>query len=161
LISISKAIPAHLTRKQLEQLTTTLSIDQSFGVLTKNAFQVLIFPKIRDAIRAIIFFDINNLHSLNHKYGYKEIDRRLKSALTTRRADVVMRWFSGDEIVWVLLGGDPSGAVQRIASQLEQQGLGATFSFASVQSSISWNDFDQIVTRLSNEVVAKKSVRQP
>lgn len=157
MISIGKAIPARLSREQLERLAAALSIDKSFGVLTRNAFQVLIFPKVRKLIRAVIFADINNLHSLNRTHGYEEVDRRLKTALATRRADIILRWFSGDEIVWVLLEGDANAVIQRVTAQLAQQGLSAIFAFSEIDKIASWENFEQVVERLSKEVMTKKS----
>lgn len=157
LISVSKALPTRLSREQLEKLATDLSIDQSFGILTRNAFQVLIFPKIRNLISTIIFGDIDNLHSLNRVHGYKEMDRKLKVALATRRSDIVLRWFSGDEIVWVLIDGDASVVIQRITAQLARQGLSAVFAFSKVDKFANWEAFERVVERLSKEVMAKKS----
>src|SRR3972149_6988341 len=75
-----------------------LSWDQVFGMWTRTAFLQFcrVMPRGR---RALVFIDLDHIHELNHKLGYAEVDRRVRStfSIPLRSSDIVARGDSGDE----------------------------------------------------------------
>jgi GGDEF domain-containing protein len=115
--------------KDLRTKVEELSRDEPFGMWTRGAF--LQFCRIMPrGIKTIAFIDLDDIHSLNERFGYSEVDRRVRSAFSIpfRRSDLVARWFSGDEIV-ILLDCDREGAELKI-TQLRESALryGLTFT---------------------------------
>jgi len=157
MLPIHKSLSRNLTREQLVKIVSELSIDTSFGILTRNAFKTLIFPKIKEHIVSIIFADIDKLHIMNKLHGYQAIDQKLRTAFRTRSVDYIFRWFSGDEVVWVLLHGDAEQAIMRIKERLNEQNLQATFASVQVGRLASWSDFEEYVNNLAKDVLLRKA----
>jgi len=87
-----------------------LSWDDPFGMWTRKAF--LAFCDQQPAgKRLVCFLDLANLGLLNLKWGYTEVDRRVKAAFSclSQGEDFVARWYSGDEIVILFKPGRPIG----------------------------------------------------
>ena len=114
----------------------TLAHDQTYGCYSRQGLELVAWPKIAVKAKHIIFADIDGMHELNAAHGYDEVDRRIRAALKVRASDVAAtgRWYSGDEIVWIISDGDPYGLVGRLRLALDKQGLSATFAIAPVTS---------------------------
>ena len=104
--------------EDLRQKIEVLSWDDAFGMWTRNAF-IQFCEVMPRGERVVVFLDMDDIHDLNHRHGYAEVDRRMRSTFSIpfRRSDIVARWYSGDEIV-ILFDSDLSGAERKV-SQLE------------------------------------------
>lgn len=118
------------------KLELLLATDSTYGCFSRQGLDLVAWPKISGKARFVIFADINGMHQLNTQYGYNGVDQRIRKALKVRQDDVAAtgRWFSGDEIVWVISRGDPKGMVKRLQAAFAKQGLSATFAIAKVTS---------------------------
>jgi hypothetical protein len=86
------------------------SWDDPFGMWTRKAF--LDFCGQQPARRRLVcFLDLVEIGHLNLKWGYSEVDRRIKAAFSSLSPgdDFVARWYSGDEIVILFSPGRPIG----------------------------------------------------
>jgi len=117
-------------------LLDALAHDPSYGCYSRQGLELVAWPRIAKSARWIIFADIDGMHELNAAHGYTDVDRRIRQALKVRSTDIVAtgRWFSGDELVWVISNGDPEGMVKRMVAGLAKQGLTATFAVVPVIS---------------------------
>jgi len=117
-------------------LLDALAHDQTYGCYSRQGLELVAWPKVAKKARFILFADIDQMHELNTEHGYAEVDRRIRNALKVRSSDLAAtgRWYSGDEIVWVISEGDPYGLARRLTDSLKKQGLGATFAVAAVTS---------------------------
>jgi GGDEF domain-containing protein len=136
------------------QLVDTLARDQTYGCYSRQGLELVIWPKIAAKAKHIIFADIDDMHALNDTHGYAAVDRKIRQALKVRSSDVaaIGRWYSGDEIVWIISDGDPEGMVKRLSAGLEKQGLSATFAIAPVTS----RNLSVNVTKAAEQVQAMK-----
>lgn len=117
-------------------LLDALAHDQMYGCYSRQGLELVVWPRIWMRAKWIIFADIDGMHELNSAHGYDEVDRRIRNALKVRSTDLAAtgRWFSGDEIVWVISEGDPYGLAKRLVASLKKQGLTATFAITAVVS---------------------------
>jgi GGDEF domain-containing protein len=126
---------SHLTNEMLQQYRT----DRAYGCYTRNSLEMEICPTVAKRFRFVAFCDVDQMHQVNELYGYAGVDRRIKRAInTSRESDLaVARWYSGDELVFLVLGGprmgDPVQFAQRIQVRLLRAGLSATFGIVEVQ----------------------------
>jgi hypothetical protein len=96
------------------------------------------------------------LHHLNNEFGYKHVDALIKKAIATRGEDIVMRWYSGDEIVWVLLDGSHDAVAKRIEARLKSVNITATISSKRTGPIANWHKFMSVIEELCCEVTVKK-----
>jgi hypothetical protein len=84
----------------LQERVTALSWYEPFGMLTRNAF-LQHCRELPPSGRRIIFIDLGDIGNLNNRYGYVEVDRRVKLIFTNFQIPgvTIARWYSGDEIV--------------------------------------------------------------
>ena len=139
----------------LNQKIDALSWDGAFGMWTRNAFIQLcdVMPRGQ---RVVVFLDIDGVHDLNHRYGYSEVDRRIKNAFSIpfRRSDIVARWYSGDEIV-ILFDADVAGAKRKIRDLEASAGrYGLSFQHGMGTWNVSEKPITEIVKQLSQELVS-------
>jgi GGDEF domain-containing protein len=126
---------SHLTNEMLQQYRT----DRAYGCYTRNCLEMEIWPAVAKRVRFLAFCDIDQMHQANELYGYAGVDRRIKRAINTgRESDIaVARWYSGDELVFLVLDGsrmgNPVQFAQRIQVRLLRAGLSATFGIVEVQ----------------------------
>jgi GGDEF domain-containing protein len=126
---------SHLTNEMLQQYRT----DRAYGCYTRNCLEMEIWPAVAKRVRFLAFCDIDQMHQANELYGYAGVDRRIKRAINTgRESDIaVARWYSGDELVFLVLDGsrmgDPVQFAQRIQVKLLRAGLSATFGIVEVR----------------------------
>lgn len=86
---------------------------------------------------AVIFIDLDGLHSANKRYGYEGVNARIRSAFgqleERHRPDtVVCQWFGGDEFVILCPQGNAEGLCLRVQEVLRQHGLGGSFAVVPV-----------------------------
>jgi len=109
--------------------------DPDYGTWNKRAFQ-LIQNRLGDKW-SVGFLDMDDLHVCNDKYGYENVNQKIRNALTMRtqkmaRTDIMFRYFSGDEIVFVVRDKDARGTAMRILKSLKAQGLSCTMVVGKV-----------------------------
>lgn len=112
----------------LQRQVQQLSNDPAYGILTRPAIDFEL-ARIHDAARSVVFMDVDGLHELNAIHGYEGMNGRIKRAVHVRAADVMLRarWWSGDEIIFVLAEGDPFAFCHRLKSACKSEGFTATF----------------------------------
>ena len=131
-----------LTQQELIQLVHDLSWNDGYDCYTRAGFEKTIWPQVQAQAKYIIFFDIDDMHSLNEQHGYEGVNELIKESLTMRESDFMAgQWFSGDEFI-VCVTDDPdrlypSNPVEfasRLAEIFKDNGVPATFSVAPVIS---------------------------
>jgi len=143
------------SKEELDELVRVLAWNDGFGCYTRAGFEKMIWPEIAERARYIIYFDIDDVHALNEKFGsYDPVDAMVKQALgTVRITDYVAgQWKSGDEFLVCLTEEkqlafsdhgyatdlreeiDPLAMVNRLEDALKRQGLSATFAVVPVIS---------------------------
>jgi len=129
-----KALKAQ--NSMLMQMITALKTDREYGILTRQAVPIEL-PRIKKRARFVVFLDIDDCKGANAKYGYDEVNKKIRRAIQVRHADVLMRarWFSGDEII-IILKGDPDGFVQRLHIALKNVGLAASMAAVSFSGNL-------------------------
>ena len=139
------------------RLLESLARDQVYGCYSRQGLELVKWPKIASKAKYIIFADIDFVHKLNTELGYEEVDRRIRKSLQVRSSDVtaIGRWYSGDEIVWVISNGDPEGMINRLTKNLAKHGLSAVFAFTPVTS----RNLSENVKEASEQVRTAKNLR--
>lgn len=143
--------------RELRRQIKELSWDGTFGMWTRGAFLQFCHVMPRDT-RYLAFIDLNKIHELNEKYGYSEVDRRVKETFSVpfRRSDVVARWYSGDEIV-ILFDSDVSvaeGKIEQLRESAVDQGL--TFNVAVGPWEVGKVPIEEVVDELARQVTEQK-----
>ena len=124
-----------LTNEILQQYRT----DRAYGCYTRNCLEMEIWPAVAKRVRFVAFCDVDQMHQANELYGYTGVDRRIRRAINTgRESDIaIARWYSGDELVFLVLDGprmgDPVQFAERIQARLRQGRLSATFGIVEVR----------------------------
>ena len=124
----------NLSSKTINQYRT----DRAYGCYTRNCLEMEIWPAVAKRVRFVAFCDVDQMHQANELYGYTGVDRRIKRAINTgRESDIaVARWYSGDELVFLVLDGprmgDPVQFAERIQARLRRGSLSATFGIVQV-----------------------------
>ena len=132
-------------------------IDPAYGILTRVGGEIA-WRQMHRTDLAVIFTDLDDLHTLNDRLGYAEVNRRIATALQNRRNDmtIAMRWFSGDEIVIVVPRGDGMQTADRRLASLHLHELSGTFAVVAATS----HNLDTEVTRAAMLVQAAKALNQ-
>jgi hypothetical protein len=125
-----------MNKTNMKFMLEQLARDETYGCYSRQGLELVAWPRVAARAKFIIFADIDDMHSLNAEHGYAEVDRRIRKALQVRSGDIAAtgRYFSGDEIVWVISSGDPAGMINRLKTAFTKQGLSAVFAFAPVTS---------------------------
>jgi GGDEF domain-containing protein len=141
--------------RKLEGIIEKLSTDPSYGIVTRSALE-LELPTVSDRARFLIFLDIDGLHDLNERIGHDESNARIRRALHVRAGDVLIRgkWYSGDEIVFILPACDPEGFLSRLQEGFAAEGL--SFTGAAVEYT---GKLNSDVDRAKDIVFAEKRAR--
>ena len=157
IVVLMMALSGYLIWRQnrLERSVTHLMVDATYGVLTRNGLDLRWRQLGAQADRLeVVFFDLDELHAANERYGYADVDRRIRAALQVRASDLcVARWYSGDELVIVVGAGDGHGAAERILARLRANGLSATFGVVPAQRHLA-----QAVMAASRKVQSAKAL---
>jgi len=126
---------SQLTHEILQEYRT----DRAYGCYTRNCLELEIWPVVAEQVRYVVFCDIDQMHTANDVYGYDAVDNKIRSAISNRESDIVAaRWYSGDELVFLILEGDRMGNsvmfVERIQARLFKEGLSATFGIVEMRA---------------------------
>jgi GGDEF domain-containing protein len=156
--------PNQPTYAQLLELNHRLGWNASFGCHNRNGFEHMIWPRIAQEARFIVYFDIDDMHGLNESFGgYGPVDAMIKQVLSALRATdyVAGQWKSGDEFLVCLTESkerptqDPQGLVDRLTEQLARHGMSATFAIVPVKSL----DLNENVQPAVDQVYTAKKAR--
>lgn len=130
-----------LNKQQLQELVMALGWNEGFGCYTRPGFEKLIWPKIADQAKWIIFFNIDNMNHLNDAHGQDWVDAMIKKSLALRLTDyVAAQYKSGDEFVVCITedgsreASDPVALCERLKATFEENGVPATFGITPVSS---------------------------
>jgi GGDEF domain-containing protein len=131
-----------LKLSELESLIRELAWNDGYGCYTRAGFEKMIWNTIRDRARWIIFFDIDDMHTLNSHHGYEGVNAIIKKSLAMRGSDFMAgQWFSGDEFIVCITDGDPDRGhsdpiefAMRLSALFKENGAPATFAIAPVTS---------------------------
>jgi len=141
-----------MNKAEALQLLDAMAHDQVYGCYSRQGLELVAWPRIKNRAQYVIFADLDNIHDLNAELGYAEVDRRVRNALKMRSSDITAtgRWYSGDEIVWIISEGDPNGLVNRLQTALEKQGLSATFGIVKVTSTKLAVNVEQAIAKVQD-----------
>ena len=141
-------------REQIKEL----SWDTSFGMWTRGAFLQFCHVMPR-GVRQVVFIDLDEIHNLNERLGYTEVDRRVKAAFSVsfRRSDVMARWYSGDELV-ILFDADRIGAERKLAELTESaRNQGLAFKHELSEWEVGKVPIEDIITAMADQVATRKA----
>lgn len=132
-----------------------MMIDPAYGIYTRVATEAKP-PKTG----SIIFWDIDDMRSLNQKWTYEGTDKKIRAVVRrlrkSRNCYLVARWYSGDEFIYNCPNQDAAGAATRIKALFESQGIGVTLGIAPIHQ----QDWREAVRVASGLVQAAKAARQ-
>ena len=143
--------------EELQKRIRELQWDTAFDMWTRTAL-LQICRMMPRGKRAVAFFDFDDIHGLNHKVGYVEVDRRIRQTFSIqfRTSDLVARWYSGDEIV-IVFDADESGAREKIAElkqQADLENVGFMFQLGT------WDVGNEGLVDVVNELSEKNRLEQ-
>ena len=140
---------------QIEAELEAAHTDKVYGCLTRVGLDRAWERRANDNLE-VVFGDLDHMHELNAELGYDEVDRRIRAALAglrIRHTDLLAgRWYSGDELVFVL-AGDACGFAQRLHQSFAEQGIGITIGYGGVLTPV----LSDTVTHCSAKVQLAKS----
>ena len=129
------------SKNDLEKLVNELAWNDGFGCYTRAGFEKLIWPRIAEDARWIVFLDVDDMHGLNQAHGYEGVNKKIKKSLALRAGDYMAgQWFSGDEFIVCITDGDERNATdpiafcERLAKAFRRNGASATFAIVPVRS---------------------------
>lgn len=122
--------------KKLEEVNALLSIDKSYGILTRSALEIEA-GLVKGRVKFLAFLDIDYLHDFNERFGHEEANRRIRRALHLRRNDLVLsgKYYSGDEVA-ILLEGRPAEFCERLKEDFIREGLSITIAFVEYSGNL-------------------------
>lgn len=144
----------------LEEQVKTLRWDATFGMWTREAFLQFCQVMPRGS-RIVAFIDIDDVHGMNERWGYEDVNRRIREAFSVyfRRSDIVARWFSGDEIV-ILFDADSQGARLKLAQLTESAAQrDITFVYEIGEWQVGREAIERTIEQLATAAQAKKPPR--
>jgi GGDEF domain-containing protein len=127
---------------QQRELIHKLAWNSRFGCHTRDGFEHVVWPDIAARASAIVYFDIDDMHGLNERHGYTQVDEKIRQVLSiVRESDCVAgQYMSGDEFLICLTETetrkniDPQGLVNRLVGAFREQDMKATFAIVPVTS---------------------------
>jgi GGDEF domain-containing protein len=83
----------------LEAQIEELKICPIFNVYTRQGLDTI----DTSGASHVVFLDFDNMKAANSKFGYREVDKKIKNIFShTREGDVIpVRWYSGDEFILI------------------------------------------------------------
>jgi len=147
--------------QNLQDQVSELQWDSTFGMWTREAFLQFcqVMPR---GNRVIAFIDIDDVHGMNDRWGYEDVNQRIKDAFSVyfRRSDIVARWFSGDEIV-ILFDADEQGAAHKLEQLTTSSGRREIkFEYAVGEWKVGREAIEETIDRLASAVQAQKTARR-
>lgn len=127
-----------MTQEQIAQLQAELAelkYDKAFGILTRPAVAIEYRKNVSGGY--VIFLDLDEIHELNDRLGYAQVDRLIKRALKIRSTDLRLagRWASGDELFFYIQG-NPVEFCKRLLTNLSKFGLSGTCAYTKATANI-------------------------
>jgi GGDEF domain-containing protein len=101
----------------------------------------------------VIFFDIDDIHHHNQRWGYTATDTRIRAVMFQVDHFWLFRWFSGDEFGLLCAARDAPGFAARVKRLLHEEGMTATFGIAPIIN----NDLEASMARAAALVQAAKA----
>ena len=115
--------------------------NDEYGCYTSQAFRKLVWRRIADKAKWIIYFDIDGMGELNEQHTHAGVNTMIKKSLAVRASDYMTgQRYSGDEFIVVVTDDpergetDPLQLTMRLKEALRENGLSATFAIAPVIS---------------------------
>lgn len=142
---------------ELQAQIQELQWDRPFGMLTRGAFMqhCAVMPR---GVRNIAFIDLDDINALNDRFGYGEVDNRVRATFSVpfRRSDIVARWYSGDEIV-ILFDSDRQGANRKLRElDASARKHGLSFQASQGEWEVGKEGIEKAVAALSKQMAGKK-----
>lgn len=130
------------TKSDLQKLVDALAWNDGYGCYTRPGFEKMVWPRIVSQAKWIIFFDVDDMHTLNATHGYEGVNAIIRQSLQMRESDFMAgQWFSGDEFIIVITDETPNRQASnpiefaaRLAEIFKTNGAPATFAVVPVTS---------------------------
>lgn len=108
-------------RRNYESKIIDLSVDKSFGILTRGVLEETI-SHLKCPFNAI-FIDFDSIHDLNNEMGYEKVNTQFRNMFSSfeDNVSVIGRWFSGDEIV--MITSNPVQTISRFDAHAKKYNL--------------------------------------
>jgi hypothetical protein len=121
------------TIAKLQNTIESMKVCPSFGVLTRQAVDYVDFG---DSTH-LIFLDFDKMGECNAKWGYSEVDKKIKQIFSVcRKSDVSpIRWYSGDEFIVVGNFKALTKIVERLSNEAGTVGMSFTYALAVLNKS--------------------------
>jgi GGDEF domain-containing protein len=146
-------------KQQLEELVELLKWNAELGCYTRQAFEHLIWPEIKDEATWMIVFDVDGMKALNGSFGWAYTSGIIKRSIVMRSTDhVAGQLLSGDEFAVVVTESpdreptNPWELCERIFNNFKANGASATFAYGRVTS----DNFEENSERINAIVQAAK-----
>lgn len=141
--------------KALEEENTFLKIHSPYGILTRAGLELE--KRSLDSAQYAVFADIDDMHGLNARHGYENVNQMIREALQLRSDDLLLTglWFSGDEIVFVIKS-PADGFMKRVRESFAARGMGITLAAATIEN----NDLNRAIDHAARRVQALKTNRK-
>lgn len=121
---------------ELEQELDEAHQDSAYGCLTRAGVNSHWRKMVTHDGYAVVFLDMDDFGKLNKALGYAECNRRVAAAMERCRGTDISsgRWFSGDELIFVVPAYDAIGFAYRMRDVFRGEGIGVTVGIAPVVS---------------------------
>ena len=109
-----------------------------------------------DSKKVLVFLDFDNVHLLNKLHSYKVVDSRIKGTFSFN-ADIIARWYSGDEIVIIFNTSLANSKKSLLAFEKSAKRNNLTFTSALTEWDPKSESITSAVDKLSERVTLLKS----
>lgn len=151
----------NLDPSEMLELFKDMAWNDEYGCYTRQGFQKLVWRKIADTAKWIIYFDIDKMGELNEKHTHAGVNAIIKKCLAIRTSDYMTgQRYSGDEFMICVTAApersdtNPWELAMRLQETLLKNGVSATFAIAPV---ISADLMENVETAVQMVEAAKKA----
>lgn len=124
-----------------KRLVELMSRNEQLGCYTRQAFDHIVWPDIRERAAWVVFFDVDGMKQMNSTGGWMNTSAIVNQSISIRSSDYIFgQVLSGDEFVVVILDRpdrppvDPMKFCERLLRKFRNNGASATFAFRKVDS---------------------------
>ena len=145
-----------MRKPELIACVQSMMVDKKWGCYTKDAL-ITFWDDLSQNAVGIAYCDIDDMHSLNSRYGHTGTDNRIAFTIEQVRSDdvVACRWCNGDELIFILKSGNSYEFCKRMQREFKELNIRATFACSDTVTEC----FDTIEP-LDNKVQRSKNMNR-